>query len=412
VIGYRAINPGMNYNIVIEIDTTRATPTLFAMLHTDDCEAGVYEFGAVQGCDGPVRVNDAVVTPPFSVALIDAGDQPYTDMGVTIGAATIAVDGWMVIHSEANGGPGPVLGQTAISAGANTNIAVELAMDGRTDNLWPMLHIDDCEAGVYEFGVVQGCDAPVIVGGSVATVKFTTLPSVRMADQIVVRGDNAPNMGDVSTTVQPVVVASSVVSDGPGFLVIHTDNNGAPGPVAGYAAVENGVNLDVMVSLDLLPATPVLFPMLHVDTCEIGTYEFGAVQGCDGPVRVNDAVLTFPINAAPSMTYEDQALMVHDGLDPHIHIDSVLIDAPGFLVIHADNNGAPGAVLGYAPLLAGHNVNIMIFVDPAAAGSRVFPMLHYDTCEMGEYEFGAVQGCDGPVRVNEAVVVSPLNILQ
>ncbi|PJF23817.1 MAG: hypothetical protein CUN53_20970, partial [Phototrophicales bacterium] len=89
VIGYRAINSGMNYNVVIDIDTTRATPTLFAMLHTDNCEAGVYEFGAVQGCDGPVRVNEAVVTPPFSIALIDAGDQPYTDMGITIGAATI-----------------------------------------------------------------------------------------------------------------------------------------------------------------------------------------------------------------------------------------------------------------------------------------------------------------------------------
>jgi len=40
---------------------------------------------------------------------------------------------------------------------------------------------------------------------------------------------------------------------------------------------------------------------LHVDTGEAGVYEFGEVEGADGPVMVNDGVLVFPINAEGDM---------------------------------------------------------------------------------------------------------------
>jgi putative cofactor-binding repeat protein len=38
----------------------------------------------------------------------------------------------------------------------------------------------------------------------------------------------------------------------------------------------------------------------------------------------------------------------------------------------------------------------------------VFPMLHYDTDSVGEYEFGEVEGADGPVVVQGNVVTGPL----
>jgi hypothetical protein len=157
--------------------------------------------------------------------------------------------------------------------------------------------------------------------------------------------------------------------------------------------------------------TPVVWPMLHVDTGTVGTYEFGTVEGADGPVRVNDAVLTFPINIAPSMTFADQALDAHDD-GMYLHIDSVLIDAHGWLALHSSSDGAPGPVLTTAPLLHGLNTGIELAVDPAAAGAQVFPMLHYDTCELGVYEFGTVEGCDGPVVVDGNVVVAPLAITE
>jgi len=410
VIGQRSINAGWNFNIAIDIAASQATPMMFAMLHLDDCAAGVYEFGTVAGCDSPVAVDGAVVTPAFNVAIINVFDQPYSDAGIGFTSATIPVDGWMVIHSEANGGPGPVLGQSQISAGTSS-VTVIVAAEGRTDNVWPMLHIDDCAIGTYEFGTVEGCDAPVIVDGAVATTQMTTVSSARVADQVVIHGDNAPEGAMMMMMDAPAVMAKSVVSVGPGFLVIHTEADGAPGPVAGVAAVSEGLNVNVNIVLDMNAPTPNLWPMLHVDDCAVGTYEFGTVAGCDAPVRVNDAVVTFPISAAPSMTFSDQALEMHDDGEMNLHIDSALIDAHGWLVIHSSADGAPGPVLNQYPLLSGNNTGIEIAVDPAAAGAQVFPMMHYDTCAMGVYEFGIVEGCDSPVFVAEAVVVAPLAIL-
>src|SRR6185369_6884554 len=102
----------------------------------------------------------------------------------------------------------------------------------------------------------------------------------------------------------------SVLSQGPGFLVIHQDNGGKAGGVAGYAAVSDGLNTDVTVTLDQGDFTPVLWPMLHVDDNTVGTYEFGTVQGADAPVKdTSNNVITFAINAAPALVMEPQALV-------------------------------------------------------------------------------------------------------
>jgi hypothetical protein len=118
-------------------------------------------------------------------------------------------------------------------------------------------------------------------------------------------------------------------------------------------------------------------------------------------------VVTFPINAAPALVMQDQTLEMG-----HITIRNALIDAPGWVAIHSDNNGEPGPVLGTALLHPGANWNVAIDVDPAAAGSRVFPMLHYDTGEAGVYEFGTVEGADAPTFVGGNVIFAPLGITE
>ncbi len=394
VIGQRWVNDGWSFNVDVQIDASSATGTLYAMLHTDDNEVGVYEFGAVEGADAPVAVDGAVVAPAFNVDLISAWDQFVTDGTVTVASVVAQVDGWIVIHSDNDGRPGPVLGASQVSAGQNSNVVVELSGDA-TNVLWPMLHVDTGAAGEYEFGTVEGADGPVVVGGVVAVTPIWTVPHARVADQIVTYGDGMEAM------MGPAVHAASVLSDGPGFLVIHADNGGSPGPVLGATAVNDGLNTNVVVELEG-DVTPVLWPMLHVDTGEVGTYEFGTVEGADGPVRVGDNVVTFPINAAPSIDYSGSLA------GNVLTVSSALIDAQGFLVIHSDNGGSPGPVLGYAPLIRGVTTNIVITLDEAAMTETVFPMLHYDTGEAGVYEFGTVEGADGPVRVGGNVVVGPL----
>ncbi len=287
VIGFEQVAAGENTSVHVEIDATMATPLLFAMLHVDTGEAGVYEFGQVEGADGPVTVDGQVVTPPFNVELVRAYDQFVVDNTVTLTAVATQQDGFIVVHADSGeGSPGPVAGFAPVTAGTNTDIVVELEGD-LTNLMFPMLHVDTGEAGVYEFGQVEGADGPVVLDGTVATFPITTgTPAMRLDDQLV------------TDTVE----ADSVLSDGPGWLVIHADGGqGSPGPVIGQALVEDGVNIDVIVEVDPAGVTPTVFPMLHVDTGEAGVYEFGQVEGADGPVMVDGQVLTFGISAEGGM---------------------------------------------------------------------------------------------------------------
>jgi hypothetical protein len=239
----------------------------------------------------------------------------------------------------------------------------------------------------------------VVVDGNVATFPIWTVPHMRVANQIVMRGD-----GELPNAV-PTVLAASVLADQHGFLVIHTEADGGPGPVAGFAPVRAGTNLNVEVTLDPTMLTPRLWPMLHVDTGEAGVYEFGTVEGADGPVRDADGnVVTFGIDAAPAITFAGEL-----GADS-LTVAQAQIDKPGWLAIHSNNEGGPGPVIGNAPLRPGMNQNIVVALDPAAAGDLVFPMLHYDTNNNGIYEFGSVEGADGPVFVAGEVVVGPLEL--
>ena len=393
VIGFAPVLGGENRNVQVSIDARTATPTLFAMLHADTGEVGVYEFGAVEGADGPVRVNDQVVTPPFNVQLIRAIDQFVTGNQVTIDAIITDAPAWIVIHADAEGAPGPVLGQAQVQAGANTDVVVALS-GAATNVLWPMLHVDTGEAGVYEFGAVEGADGPVRVGDQVAVLPVWTVPHIRVADQIVT----------------DTLVAASVLSQGPGFLAVHQDANGQPGPVVGVTPVVDGLNTDVAVSIDPDAVTPVLWPMLHVNTGDLGAYEFGAVEGADGPARVGDQIVMTSVHAAPALVMEDQALAETGEGAYSLVVQEALIDAPGWLVIHSSVDGGPGPVIAYVPLRPGVNRNVSVEVDPAAAGAQVFPMLHYDTGEAGVYEFGTVEGADLPVAAGGNVVVGPLNL--
>jgi hypothetical protein len=90
--------------------------------------------------------------------------------------------------------------------------------------------------------------------------------------------DAADQTGDgTSITVKSVTITGSS-----GFIAIHADANGSPGPVVGHVAVPEGASSDVVVPLDAKSPTGAYWPMLHVDAGTVGTYEF---PGPDGPVK-------------------------------------------------------------------------------------------------------------------------------
>ncbi len=384
-IGFRWVNQGTSKNVQISIDATMATSELFAMLHVDDNEVGVYEFGTVDGADAPVPNPDT--NPAFKVEVLRAYDQMVKDNMVMIKSVTTAADGFVVIHQGDATSFGPVIGTAAVKAGTTTDLMVPV--EGEiTEFLWPMLHVDTGAVGTYEFGTVEGADGPVVVNGVVATASiYVAGVSMRVHDQIVT----------------DTVKAESVVSDGPGFLVIHADNAGAPGPVIGFAPVVDGTNANIEVTVDPAGVTPVLFPMLHKDDGVAGTYEFGEVEGADTPqATAAGSPLFYAISAAPAIDYTGTLS------GTTLTVNSALIDVPGFLVIHADNGGAPGPVLGFTPLVRGLTHNVVVELSAEGMTETVFPMLHKDDGVLGTYEFGEVEGADTPVAVGGTPVFGPL----
>ena len=394
VIGHAAVSAGENADVLVEIDVDNATPRLFAMLHTDAGEAGNYEF---PGDDVPVSAGGSVVTPVFQVTgglpavtpSVTVSDQDIVEGTVIIAEVVSDGAGWLVIHADGGGGPGMVIGHAAVSYGVNTDVVVEIDIDNATPRQFAMLHTDAGEAGNYEF---PGDDGPVAVDGNVVTPAFQVTgglpaltPSVTVSDQDIVEG---------------TVTIVEVVSDGAGWLVIHADGGSGPGMVIGHATVSYGVNIDVVVKIDIDNATPRLFAMLHTDAGETGNYEF---PGDDGPVAVDGNVVTpaFHVTGGlpaltPSVTVSDQ-----DIVEGTVTIAEVVSDGSGWLVIHADGGGGPGMVIGHAAVSYGVNTDVVVELDMENVTDKLFAMLHTDAGVIGTYEF---PGDDGPVRVDGNVV--------
>jgi hypothetical protein len=327
---------------------------------------------------------------------ITVSDQ-VSDGSVVIDSVTSDGPGWVVVRGVSGGSrPGPVLGQTSVGAGTTENVRVSLTLDLATPQLFAVLHTDDTNVGAWDFGAESGADAPVLAGDTPVQQLFTAYV-IQMSDQPVAE-DNT-------------VVADTAVMDAPGWLVIHSDNNGQPGPVLGFAPVSAGRNADVSVEISSDGRTESVWPMLHVDTGTVGEYEFGTVDGADDPVSANGQVATFAIWTVPHVRAEDQAVGTDDAGNPTVFVPSVLSQGPGFIVIHSDNNGQPGPVLGFAPVVDGVNTDIAVTLDQGVPGPVVWPMLHEDTGTEGEYEFGTVDGADLPVSDSSGQVITfPINL--
>jgi hypothetical protein len=91
------------------------------------------------------------------------------------------------------------------------------------------------------------------------------------------------DVADQTSDGTTITVASVTIEGATGFIAVHTDQDGKPGPVAGHAPIEEGTTTDVVVTLDGAVETGSYWPMLHYDAGEIGTYEFDPSQVDSGP---------------------------------------------------------------------------------------------------------------------------------
>jgi hypothetical protein len=71
-----------------------------------------------------------------------------------------------------------------------------------------------------------------------------------------------------------------------------------------------------------------------------------------------------------------------------VYISSVQLAQPGFVVIHKDNAGTPGAVIGYQYFDKGINPGKITLTSPTVDGGIYYAMLHSDN---GDKKFDSVK---------------------
>jgi hypothetical protein len=396
VIGFAPVNTGENPLVLVPIDAARATPTLFAVLHSDDGQIGTFEFDTVAGADAPVMdANGQPVVDSFAVDALVVGDQ-IVDSEVSVANVTVAQPSWLVIYAGDNQNFTTPIGQTFLDPGTYANVPVAIDSAARTTTLWPAIHVDTGVAGEFEFGTVDGADLPLVLNDRTAALPISTAPSIRLANNQFTLEDNGVVSGDTAT-----VTIQSVLSEGPGFVVIHNEANGGMGDVIGVAPVSAGTNRGVTVEIDSSRITPNLWVELHTDTNNVGEFEFGTVADADPVAAANGQNVSFAARVGPFLNFNDLTVEAD-----HLIVSQAVMDGPGFVVVQADDGtGNPGVVLGEAPVNAGPNQNISIPFAPDSLTGTLYLALHQDTNQIGVFENETVEGADNLLLINNQPVL-------
>ena len=122
---------------------------------------GLAVIGAVTG----IALSRNNIVPQLTVK-----DQAIDSGQVSVESVTAKATSWLVIQTETNGAPGPVIGYTKISKGENKNVSVNIDTGKSTPKLFAMIHEDDGEKGKFDF---PGNDMPLTYKGEMVSKLFS-----------------------------------------------------------------------------------------------------------------------------------------------------------------------------------------------------------------------------------------------
>lgn len=101
------------------------------------------------------------------------------------------------------------------------------------------------------------------------------------------------------------------------------------------------------------------------------------------------------------------AQSIADGV---VVVDNLYTTLPSWLVIHSDESGVPGEVLGNLALSSGLYNNLSVPLRSTVSSTVLWAMLHVDEGEIGVFEFPG--GVDLPMTVNGQIVATNFTALQ
>lgn len=236
--------------------------------------AAAQETADVEVVDIGYEPTEITVDAGGSVTWTQTGSLPHT---------VTADDGSFDSHPDCSGG------ENCMAAGDT------FAQTFDTPGTYPYYcRIHGGPGGVGMSGVVV-----VTAAGETATPTETAAPTEQETAQVTGAISVSDQTGDGTT----VAVDAVTITGAEGFVVVHLDEDGAPGQVLGHVGIPEGTSSNVQVPLDSpLAEAATVWPMLHVDAGTLGTYEF---PGADTPVSVDGEVVMAPL--ALTVTTADQA---------------------------------------------------------------------------------------------------------
>ena len=147
----------------------------------------------------PAEADAEEEAPLISNAVVTADQALGEDATVTIASVTSDTAGWLVIHAQADGKPGPILGKTMVATGENSDVVVEIDLAGATETLYAMLHVDAGSEGEFEFP--GGADGPATdAEGNVVTPPFALTGGLPVAATLILAesGELGPYLTDAA----------------------------------------------------------------------------------------------------------------------------------------------------------------------------------------------------------------------
>ena len=324
----------------------------------------------------PTATPTATATPlsPAVTAIEQALDEDGT---VVISSVTLPDGGWAVVYADEAGEPGQVLGYTEVGPGSSSDIPVTVDPYLATPTMHVRLHQDAGEAGEFEY---PGADEP-LPAAEPAAATFpvdvqVVIPALSVGDQEVSRE-------------QSQIVVDQVSAPGPAWVALHADDGGEPGTILGQTPVREGQNDSVVIDFDWRRATRPLHVVLYRDEGESGRFE---PDTADSPVAVGET----PVAASFLPTLPEDVFVINQPASTgEVHVERVLINAPGWLAVYSDFSGYADRLLGYVPLEPGATDNLVVPIEEGDITSLVHIMLHEDLETEGEFEY---PGPDQPLR--------------
>jgi hypothetical protein len=321
---------------------------------------------------GPIATPTPSPEPTPIIPSIAVSDQTVADDGqVLIDAVTMTELGWVVLFSQRDGEMGEVIGFTQVPSGMSTDVVVEVDPLDLTSTLVAELHRDAGQPGQLDY---PGADVLVADETAVSTATFSveidvSLPGITAADQAVLE--------DGLVRIRSVLAAEN------GWLLLHADAADGLGAVLGSVPVKTGLNENLVVHIHWRDATPTLLAVLYEDN---GRSRRLDVPGDDVPVLVAGEMVatSFGITLPPDAYILDQPVV-----NRSITIERIISDGPAFAVVYADDNGAPGFIIGSESLQDGLNVQVVVELLETAVTPQLFILIHEDSTPGDAFDFPA-----------------------